>query len=81
VIGVYRWLNDREMALLAEMRQEEAFAPASRLAQIILLIGLSSAALLALGVYVLARQITRPILAMAQTASQIAAGDLTLTTL
>ncbi|HXV43113.1 MAG TPA: ATP-binding protein [Anaerolineae bacterium] len=80
VIGVYRWLNDREMALLAEMRQEEAFAPASRLAQIILLIGLSSAGLLALGVYVLARQITRPILAMAQTASQIAAGDLTLTT-
>jgi PAS domain S-box-containing protein len=80
VIGVYRWLNDREMALLAEMRQEEAFAPASRLAQIILLIGLSSAGLLAVGVYVLARQITRPILAMAQTASQIAAGDLTLTT-
>jgi PAS domain S-box-containing protein len=80
VIGVYRWLNDREMALLAEMRQEEAFAPASRLAQIILLIGLSSAGLLAIGVYVLARQITRPIRAMAQTASQVAAGDLTLTT-
>jgi PAS domain S-box-containing protein len=80
VIGVYRWLNDREMALLAEMRQDEAFAPAQRLAQIILLVGLASAGILTLGVFLLARQITRPILAMAQTASQVAAGDLTLTT-
>ncbi len=80
VIGVYRWLNDREMALLAEMHQEEAFAPARRLAETILLVGLISAGLLALGVYLLARQITRPILTMAQTASRVAAGDLTLST-
>ena len=80
VIGVYRWLDDRDMALLAEMRQDEAFAPARRLAGTILLIGLISAGVLAVGVYLLARQITRPILAMAQTASQVAAGDLTLTT-
>jgi PAS domain S-box-containing protein len=80
VIGVYRWLDDRDMALLAEMRQDEAFAPARRLAGTILLIGLISAGILAVGVYLLARQITRPILAMAQTASQVAAGDLTLTT-
>lgn len=80
VIGVYRWLDDREMALLAEMRQDEAFAPAQELAQIILLVGLASAAILAVGVYLLARQITRPILAMAQTASRVAAGNLTLTT-
>jgi PAS domain S-box-containing protein len=80
VIGVYRWLDDRDMALLAEMHQDEAFAPARRLAETILLIGLISAGVLAVGVYLLARQITRPILAMAQTASQVAAGDLTLTT-
>ncbi|MBI1876816.1 MAG: HAMP domain-containing protein [Chloroflexi bacterium] len=80
VIGVYRWLDDRDMALLAEMRQDEAFAPAQKLAQTILLVGLASAGILTLGVFLLARQITRPILAMAQTASQVAAGDLTLTT-
>ncbi|NJN98412.1 MAG: HAMP domain-containing protein [Anaerolineales bacterium] len=80
VIGVYRWLDDHDMALLAEMHQDEAFAPAQQLAQIILLVGLVSAAILAVGVYLLARQITRPILTMAHTASQVAAGNLTLTT-
>ncbi|MDF5730431.1 MAG: cache domain-containing protein [Rhizonema sp. PD38] len=42
VIGVYRWLNDRDLALLVEMHQEEAFAPASDLAQTIVLVGLAS---------------------------------------
>ncbi len=79
VIGVYRWLKDRDMALLAEMHQEEAFAPAGDLAQTILLVGLTSTILLALGVFILARQISRPILAMASTASRVAAGDLTQT--
>jgi PAS domain S-box-containing protein len=80
VIGVYRWLDDREMALLAEIHQDEAFAPAQQLAQTILLVGLISAGILAMGVFLLARRITRPILALAQTASHVAAGDLTLTT-
>src|SRR6266545_3487618 len=77
VIGVYRWLADRELALLVEIHQDEAFAPAGRLALIILLVGLASAGLLALGVYVLARQIARPILAITRTATQVASGDLT----
>lgn len=77
VIGVYRWLPDREMALLAEMQEAEAFAPARALAQTIWGIGLASAIALGLGVYVLARQITRPILAITRTAAQVAAGDLT----
>jgi PAS domain S-box-containing protein len=80
VIGVYRWLDGREMALLAEMHQQEAFAWARQLAETTLLVGLISAGVLALGVYLLARQITRPVLALAQTASRVAAGDLTLTT-
>ena len=32
VIGVYRWLPEREAALVVEMTQEQAFAPARRLA-------------------------------------------------
>jgi len=40
VIGAYRWIEDRELALLAEIDQEEAFAPVRRLGQVILLAGL-----------------------------------------
>jgi len=79
VIGVYRWVDDREVALLAEMSQAEAFAPARQLAGTIVLIGSISAGLLAVGVYLLARQIARPILAITDTATQVAAGDLTQT--
>ena len=79
VIGVYRWVDDREVALLAEMSQAEAFAPARNLAGTIIMIGFVSVALLAVGVYSLARQIARPILAITDTATHVAAGDLTRT--
>jgi signal transduction histidine kinase/DNA-binding response OmpR family regulator/HAMP domain-containing protein len=79
VIGVYRWVDDREVALLAEMSQAEAFAPARTLAWTTLLIGSISVGLLALGVYLLARQVARPILAITDTATQVAAGDLAQT--
>lgn len=79
VIGVYRWIEDRDLALLAEMYQAEAFADARRLAWTLALAGLASAAVLAVGVYSLARQIARPIVAIADTATQMAAGDLTQT--
>ncbi|MBD1913366.1 MULTISPECIES: hybrid sensor histidine kinase/response regulator [unclassified Leptolyngbya] len=57
VIGVYRWLNDQDIALLVEMQQEEAFAPARQLAGTIILVGLVSVAGLAVGVRWLARQL------------------------
>jgi signal transduction histidine kinase/HAMP domain-containing protein len=79
VIGVYRWVDGREVALLAEMGQAEAFAPARQLAGAIILIGSISAGLLAVGVYLLVRQIARPILAITDTATRVAAGDLTQT--
>lgn len=79
VIGVYRWLDARELALLVEMNQKEAFAPARRLAWTIILVGMVSAGLLGVGVYLLARQIAEPILAIADTATQVAGGDLSRT--
>ncbi len=79
VIGVYRWVDDREVTLLAEMSQEEAFAPARQLALAIFVIGSISAGLLAVGAYLLVRQVARPILAITNTATQVAAGDLTQT--
>ncbi|NET56070.1 MAG: response regulator [Symploca sp. SIO2E6] len=79
VIGVYRWLADRDVALLVEMNQSQAFAPARQLAESILLMGLILAGLLAIAMFLLARRITRPILAITYTATEVAAGNLTST--
>ncbi|RCJ19662.1 hybrid sensor histidine kinase/response regulator [Nostoc minutum NIES-26] len=57
VIGVYHWLNDQDLALLVEMHQAEAFAPARQLAGSIVLVGLVSVGVLLLGVYWLTRQL------------------------
>jgi signal transduction histidine kinase/DNA-binding response OmpR family regulator len=57
VIGVYRWLNDQDIALLAEMSQDEAFLPARQLASTIVLVGLLSVSVLTMGVYWLTHQL------------------------
>lgn len=79
VIGVYQWLSERDLALLAEISQAEAFAPAHQLARTILLIGILSVSVLAVGVYALARQIARPILEITRTALLVSKGDLSST--
>ncbi|MBD3885296.1 PAS domain-containing protein [Phormidium tenue FACHB-886] len=79
VIGVYRWLKNHDLALMAEMTTQEAFTPARQLAQTIFVTGLSLAGLLAIGVYYGTKRIARPILAITHTATQVAAGNLTCT--
>jgi signal transduction histidine kinase/DNA-binding response OmpR family regulator len=78
VVGVYEWLPKQNLALVAEIRQDVAFRPARELARQILLIGLSSAGLLLVAVYLLSRRITQPIMAIANTAIQVADGDTSL---
>ncbi len=75
VIGAYRWNDERQLALLVEMEQVEAFEPARRLVKTILGIGIGSSILLALIVFSLAREIANPILAVAQAATAVAEGD------
>jgi len=77
VIGVYRWLEYQDLALLAEIEQTEAFAPAGHLASSILLIGLTLALVMAAAMLLLGRKIVRPILAIAHTAKLVSQGDLT----
>ena len=79
VIGVYRWLADRNAGIVAEMTQDEAFGSARQLAITILVVGLFSALMLAIGIWLVARRVTRPILALADTASRVQAGDLEAT--
>jgi len=57
VIGVYRWLNEQDLALMVEMNQEEAFAPARRLAGTMMLVGFLSMGFLLIGVSWLTRQL------------------------
>lgn len=76
VLGVYHWIADRNLALLAEIQQKEALAPASQLALIIFSIGLGVVLLLGVVAVTVSRQIARPILAITNTASKVAQGDL-----
>lgn len=68
VIGVYRWLEAQDVALLVEMQQAEAFKPARQLASSILLVGAGLAGIMTVGIVMLGRQIVKPILAIAYTA-------------
>lgn len=76
VLGSFIWIDNLNLALLAEISQAEAFEPADRLARDILLIGLSSAGILLTAVYLIARRISQPILAIADAANQVSSGNL-----
>jgi GAF domain-containing protein/HAMP domain-containing protein len=78
VIGVYDWLDKWNMALITETSQQEALAPIRQLGYALLIAGILIAIGLALGTFMIARQITRPILNIRDTASLIAAGNLEL---
>ena len=77
VIGAYRWLPRQQLALFAEMDTREAFAPARRLAWVVLGTGLLSAIALAWGITLVARSIARPVREIADAAQAVAEGDLT----
>ena len=79
VIGVYQWLPEQNLALIAEISQAEAFAPANQLAKNILVLGFLSSGLLLAAIYVLSRRIIRPILAINEAAVRLADGDLNQT--
>ncbi len=75
VLGAWRWNAQRQLALLVEMHAVEAFAPARELVGTILGFGIGSALLLAIGIWLIARRIVEPILAVARTAREVAAGN------
>jgi len=79
VVGVYWWLPSQNLALIAEISQARALAPADRLAINILILGFLSSGVLLIAIYWFARQITRPIVVISETAAKLAAGDLNQT--
>ncbi len=78
VVGVYHWVDNRDVAMIAEINQQEAFAPAQRSAATILIAGLLVGAVLIVATYLLARQIARPVLAISKAAEQVATGNLSV---
>lgn len=75
VIGAYRWIEAQELALLVEMEQSEAFAPARGLAWSVVAAGLVSVLLLTWGVQFIAKQIARPLVSLSEAAHRVAEGD------
>jgi PAS domain S-box-containing protein len=76
VVGAYKWLPERQLAIITEIDQAEAFAPIHRLAWIVGAIMLAAIlAVVVLGVF-FARTITRPILQLVQGAEEIGHGNL-----
>ena len=75
VLGVYRHWEAGNLALLAEINQQEVFAPAHQLASQIMLMGLGITTLLSLGVYMLARRTTQSIQAITKATVQLTQGN------
>jgi PAS domain S-box-containing protein len=75
VIGAYRWIPDREIALLVEVSQEEAFSPARALLRRILMVGLGATLFLTIAVRWVASRMARPIAAVGTAAAGVAKGD------
>jgi PAS domain S-box-containing protein len=77
VIGAYTYIPDIGAALISEIAQDQAFAPAQRLAISIGGIGLAVIVLLGFLIYLASRRIARPILDITRTAEAVRGGDLT----
>ncbi len=76
VIGVYHWMPDLELALVAEQAQEEAFAPTESVTAAVVGATLVVALVTAVIAAVVTRQITRPIVRLTESALDIAEGDM-----
>jgi GAF domain-containing protein/HAMP domain-containing protein len=76
VIGAYRWLENRDMALLAQIDQAEALAPVVALRDTILGIGLAVALIVALLGVFFAGTITEPVRRLVRGTEEIGQGNL-----
>ncbi|MBN1584522.1 MAG: GAF domain-containing protein [Anaerolineae bacterium] len=74
VLGVFRWLPELELGLLAEVDRAEVAAGARATVLVNVGVGISALILAVAASYLFARDITIPIVDLATTAAQIAAG-------
>lgn len=79
VLGDYRWIRNLNVGLVAEQSQAEAFSANEGTLQIALGATLGAAILAVGAAFLITRSIANPLGSLTETATQIAAGDLTLT--
>ena len=77
VLGAYAWVPTLGVALLSELGQREAFAPARQLAWVIGGVGAAVVTVLVCLIYVASRRLASPILDITRAAEAVRAGDLT----
>jgi PAS domain S-box-containing protein len=75
VVGAFKWVENRQLAIMAEISQSEAFAPARNLDVEIGIVGCLMSLLLTTVVNIIARRIASPILAVRSAAEKITDGD------
>jgi PAS domain S-box-containing protein len=76
VIGFFRRLPLLDAALLVEMEEEAAFAPARDLGLNLAVLGIFVAAILSLLVQVVARRVSRPLVALTEAVREVERGNL-----
>jgi len=76
VIGAYRWIPQRELCILTEVDQAEAYAPIVALRNTVLRIGVAVALIVALLGVVFARTLTGPVRQLVKGAEEIGRGNL-----
>lgn len=79
VVGAWRWIPELGLGLVLESPERLAFAPARRLLATSLAVGFLAAALLTLGIVLISRRLTAPILEIARAAERVAGGDFWVT--
>jgi len=78
VIGVYRWLPELQVALLAEQGEAEATSVTRTIVRIVGVAVVAIALIAVVASLFITRSIAGPLASLAETATQIAAGDLGL---
>jgi len=79
VLGLYRWLEDKNMGLVAEVSQKQAFNLAEELAQQIFIIGCILLVIILIIIYIISGKLVKPITEMSEAAIKISQGDLDCT--
>jgi nitrate/nitrite-specific signal transduction histidine kinase len=76
VFGVYHWIPELEVALLAEQYEAEIMAPTFRILLINITVALGIAFLAGIFSIILARTITEPLASLVKTVGRVTSGDL-----
>ncbi len=76
VIGIYHWMEERELCLITEMDQSEALAPIHAFRATIVLFGVGAALVASLTGWLCARAINRPVKRLVEGMRAIAGGNL-----